>query len=83
MITNFGVIKKPSPGLESEESFEINVFSRQQLERQLDFNASFSRKPKVALTDLEAVVRIVQMEPGSYDRKTVSNRVSAVLKILD
>jgi hypothetical protein len=83
MITNFGVIKTPSPGLESEASFEINVFSRQDLERQLDFNASFSRKPKVTLSDLEAVVRIVQMEPGSYDRKTVSNRVTAVLKIVE
>lgn len=87
MLTNGAPIKLPSPGLESETTFEITVFSKRELDEALAFNATFTGKPKEALTELKAVVRVVRWDvaPGGVitGRKVLSNQLSATLKIIE
>ena len=87
MLTNGAPIRLPSPGLESETRFEITVFSKRELDEALAFKATFSGKPKEALTELKAVVRVVRWDvaPGGVitGRKVLSNELSATLKIIE
>lgn len=88
MLTNFVTVNElPSPGAQAEVTFQIKVFSKADLDRNLDFNARFTGKPKPTVTELTAVARVTQPVVGSggwvVGRKKLSNEISTDLKIVD